>query len=58
MADSRMDEEEGHCNLLLEMIKKERKNVNVTIMITDSMVFFSTPSLRALLFQIIGPYTK
>ena len=40
MADSRMDEEEGHCNLLLEMIKKERKNVNVTIMITDSMVFF------------------
>ena len=30
MADSRMVEEEGHCNLLLEMIKEERKNVNVT----------------------------
>ena len=30
MADSRMVEEEGHCNLLLEMIKEEKKNVNVT----------------------------
>ena len=30
MADSRMVEEEGHGNLLLEMIKEVRKNVNVT----------------------------
>ena len=31
MADSRMVEEEGHGNLLLEMIKEVGKDVNVTL---------------------------
>ena len=40
MAESRMGEEEGHGNLLLEMIKEVGKDVNVTdsIVLTASIV--------------------
>ena len=33
MAESKMGEEEAHCNPELEMIKEVRKNVNVTAII-------------------------
>ena len=48
MADSRMVEEEGHCNLLLEMIKEERKNVNVTLTNEDGKTNHSVLDRRRL----------
>ena len=50
MADSKMVEEdveeEGHGNLLLEMIKEVRKDVNVTLTNEDGETNHSVPDLR------------
>ena len=48
MADSRMVEEEGHGNLLLEMIKEVRKDVNVTLTNEDGKTNHSVLDLRRL----------
>ena len=48
MADSKMVEEEGHGNLLLEMIKEVRKNVNVTLTNEDGKTNHSVLDLRRL----------
>ena len=48
MADSRMVEEEGHCNLLLEMIKEVRKDMNVTVTNEDGKTNHSVLDLRRL----------
>ena len=42
MAESRMGEEEAHCNPELEMIKEVRKNVNVTVIVTVVTVVIVT----------------
>ena len=48
MADSRMVEEEGHGNLLLEMIKEVGKDVNVTLTNEDGETNHSVLDLRRL----------
>ena len=44
MAESKMGEEEAHCNPELEMIKEGRKNVNVT---PGTLFFFRTLKLAS-----------
>ena len=48
MAESRMGEEEAHCNLKLEMTKEVRKNVNVTLANEDGKTNHSVLDLRRL----------
>ena len=46
MAESKMGEEEAHCNPELEMIKEVRKNVNVTLTNEDGKTNHSVLDLR------------
>ena len=48
MAESRMGEEEGHGNLLLEMPKEVGKDVNVTLTNEDGETNHSVLDLRRL----------
>ena len=48
MADSRMVEEEGHCNLLLEMIKEVRGEADVTLANKDGETNHSVLDQRKL----------
>ena len=48
MAESKMGEEEAHCNPELEMIKEVRKNVNVTLTNEDGKTNHSVLDLRRL----------